>query len=102
GKFYSDLAERGTGINIAHLIPHGAVREKVMGNVRRAPTDAELKQMQQLAEQGMEDGAWGISTGLQYIPGAFAKTDELVAVAEVVGKRGGFYASHIRDEGDTL
>ncbi len=81
GKFYDELAANGTGINIAQLVPHGSVREKVMGNVRRAPTDAELKQMQDLADAGMQQGAWGMSTGLQYVPGAFAKTDELVAVA---------------------
>lgn len=102
GKFYDELAEKGTGINIAQLVPQGSVREKVMGNELRAPTPAELKQMQALVDAGMQQGAWGISTGLQYVPGSFAKTDELIAVSEVVGKRGGFYASHIRDEGDTL
>jgi N-acyl-D-amino-acid deacylase len=101
-KFYDDLARKGTGINIAHLVPHGSVREKVMGNVRRAPSAAELKQMQDLVDAGMQHGAWGISTGLQYVPGAFAKTDELIAVSQMVAKQGGFYASHIRDEGDTL
>ena len=50
----------------------------------------------------MQQGAWGMSTGLQYVPGAYAKTDELIALAEVVGKHGGIYASHIRDEGDEL
>ena len=50
----------------------------------------------------MQEGAWGMSTGLQYVPGSFAKTDELIALASVVGKRGGIYASHIRDEGDEL
>jgi N-acyl-D-aspartate/D-glutamate deacylase len=102
GKFYEDLDARGTGINIAQLVPHGAVRENVMGKGRRAPTADELKKMQDFAEQGMREGAWGISTGLQYVPGAFAKTDELIAMASVVAKHGGFYASHIRDEGDTL
>jgi N-acyl-D-aspartate/D-glutamate deacylase len=102
GKFYDEVAAAGVGINVAHLIPHGEVRDNVMGKVRRAPTADELKQMQDLADAGMQQGAWGMSTGLQYIPGAFANTDELIALAAVVGKRGGFYASHIRDEGDTL
>ncbi len=102
GKFYDELDEKGTGINIAQLVPQGSVREKVMGNELRAPTSAELKQMEDLVDAGMQQGAWGISTGLQYVPGSFAKTDELIAVSEVAGKRGGFYASHIRDEGDTL
>src|SRR5438105_833098 len=82
----------------AQLIPAGSVREKVMGNVRRPPTAAELKQMQGLAADAMQEGAWGMSTGLQYVPGAFAKTDEIIALAQVVAKHGGFYASHIRDE----
>jgi N-acyl-D-aspartate/D-glutamate deacylase len=73
-----------------------------MGKVRRAPTADELKKMQELAEAGMREGAWGMSTGLQYVPGAYAQTDELIAIASVVGKHGGIYASHIRDEGDTL
>jgi N-acyl-D-aspartate/D-glutamate deacylase len=73
-----------------------------MGNVRRAPTAEELKKMQELAAQGMREGAWGMSTGLLYVPGAYAQTDELIAIASVVGKHGGIYASHIRDEQDRL
>jgi N-acyl-D-aspartate/D-glutamate deacylase len=102
GKYYDDLATAKVGINIAHLIPQGEVRDKVMGKVRRAPTADELKKMRNLVDQGMQEGAWGMSTGLQYVPGSFAKTDELVALAAVVGQRGGIYASHIRDEGDEL
>ena len=101
-RFYDDLDAKGTGINIATLVPQGSVREKIMGNDLRAPTSDELKKMQDLTDAGMQQGAWGMSTGLQYIPSAFAKTDELIALSQVVGKRGGFYASHIRDEGDTL
>jgi N-acyl-D-amino-acid deacylase len=102
GKYYEELAADGAGINIAQLVPHGSIRDKVMGKVRRAPTDKELEQMQKLAEEGMQQGAWGMSTGLQYVPGAYADTDELVAIATVVGKQGGIYASHIRDESDEL
>jgi N-acyl-D-aspartate/D-glutamate deacylase len=102
GKFYDDLAKQGTGVNIAHLVPHGSVREKVFGSVRRAPSAAELEEMKKLTAAGMEQGAWGMSTGLQYVPSAYADTAELVAVASVVAKYGGIYASHIRDEGDEL
>lgn len=101
-KFYDDLDTNGTGINIATLIPQGSVREKVMKSEMRGPTPAELKQMQEIADAGMEQGAWGISSGLQYIPSAFAKTDELIAISIPIAKHNGFYASHIRDEGDTL
>jgi N-acyl-D-aspartate/D-glutamate deacylase len=101
-KYYDEIAAEGAGLNIAQLVPHGAVRDNVMGKVRRAPTHKELAQMLNLAEEGMRQGAWGMSTGLQYVPSAYADTDELVAIATVVGKHGGIYASHIRDESDEL
>lgn len=101
-KFYDELAAKGAGINIATLVPQGSVRERVMGNELRAPTAEEIKKMQDLADTGMREGAWGISSGLQYIPSAFAKTDELIAISIPVAKHNGFYCSHIRDEGDTL
>ena len=102
GEFYDALSAGGVGVNIAHLVPHGAVRDQVMGKVRRAPSGDELKRMQDLAAAGMQQGAWGMSTGLQYVPGAYANTDELVALAQTVSQQGGIYASHIRDEGDEL
>lgn len=102
GRFYDDLAKDGVGVNIAHLIPQGEVRDRVMGKVRRALTADELQKMRALVAEGMGQGAWGMSTGLQYVPGSFAKLDELTALAQVVGEHGGFYASHIRDEGDGL
>jgi N-acyl-D-aspartate/D-glutamate deacylase len=102
GDFYEELAANGVGVNIAHLVPHGAIRDQVMGKVRRAPTANELQQMKELVAAGMRDGAWGLSTGLQYVPGAYADTDELVAVAQTVAMHDGIYASHIRDEGDEL
>ena len=69
-----------------------------MGNANRAPTNAELKAMEDLVEQGMKDGAYGMATGLIYNPGTYSKTDELIALAKVAAKHGGLYASHIRDE----
>ncbi len=89
----------GAGTNIVHLVPHGAVRSQAMGKEKRAPTAGELAKMEQLVEQGMKDGAWGMSTGLIYVPGVFAETDELVALSRVVARHGGIYASHIRNEG---
>ncbi len=102
GKYYDELAADGVGVNVAQLVPHGAVRDRVMGKVRRAPSDDELRLMQDLTDEGMQQGAWGMSTGLLYVPGAYADTDELVSIASVVGKHGGIYASHIRDESDAL
>ncbi len=101
-QYYADLAVTPPGVNIAHLLPAGALREKVIGLSRRAPTDQEIKEMRALATQAMQAGAWGMSTGLQYVPGSFAEIDELAAIAEVVGQHDGIYASHMRDEGDNL
>src|SRR6516162_1482326 len=96
--FYSQLEKNGIGSNVAHLVPHNSVREKVMGNVNRVPTVAEMSEMKELVDRGMRDGAWGLSTGLIYNPGTYAKTEELIALAKVAARPGGFYASHIRDE----
>ena len=71
-----------------------------MGTDRRPPDDAELAQMRADVDEGMAAGALGISTGLIYPPGAFAETDEVIALAEVVGEHGGIYMSHIRNEAE--
>ncbi len=98
-SFFARLEKNGVGSNVIHLMPHNAVREKVMKNSNRAPTEAELTKMASLIEHGMTDGAWGLSTGLIYTPGSYSKTDELIALARAAAKHGGLYASHIRDEG---
>jgi N-acyl-D-aspartate/D-glutamate deacylase len=97
--YYAKLEKIGIGTNVLHQVPHNDVRQKVMGNADREPTDKELKAMADLVDQGMNDGAWGLTTGLIYTPGFYAKTDEVVALAKVVAKHGGLYASHIRNEG---
>ncbi len=101
-KLLDAVDAHGAGTNVIHLIPHGAVRAAVMGNADRAPTTAELERMKDLVERGMKAGAWGMSTGLIYLPGRFSETPELVALASVVAQHGGFYASHIRNEGTGL
>ena len=101
-KFLADVDENGAGTNIIHLIGHGTVRHKVMGSACRAPTAEELECMKAMVNQAMCDGAWGMSTGLIYLPGTYAETEELVALAKVVAAHHGVYASHIRDEGDCL
>jgi N-acyl-D-amino-acid deacylase len=73
-----------------------------MGLDDRAPTPEELKQMESIVEQAMKDGAVGLSTGLIYVPGAYAKTDEVVALARVAAKYQGLYATHMRNEGDKV
>lgn len=101
-QYYAKLEEQPPGLNIAHLIPQGSVRSKVIGETRRAPTVKEREQMLTLTRQGMTDGAWGMTTGLQYVPSAYATTDEIVAMAKIVGEHRGIYASHIRNESETL
>lgn len=101
-EYYQAIEQQPAGVNVAHLIPQGSLRDAVIGESRRAPSDEELAKMQELARQGMQAGAWGMSTGLQYVPGSFANTDELIAIAKAVGEEGGIYASHMRNEGDEL
>ncbi|MFO0966642.1 MAG: D-aminoacylase [Gemmataceae bacterium] len=96
--YFAKMEKIGIGSNVIHQVPHNAVRENVMGNVNRDPTPDELKKMQALVDKGMRDGAWGFSTGLIYNPGTYAKTEELIALAMIAHKHGGFYASHIRNE----
>ena len=102
GAYLRKVDEQGAGTHIAHLLPHGSLRDQVMGKERREPTSDELDRMCKLAEQAMKDGAFGMSTGLIYVPGMFSKTDELIEIAKVVGLHHGIYASHIRDEGTGL
>jgi N-acyl-D-aspartate/D-glutamate deacylase len=98
GGFLKTLDEVKVGCNVIHLAPHNSIRSKVMGNVDRPPTAAEVQAMTQLVDRAMGGGAWGMSSGLEYTPGAYAKTDELVELAKVVAAHGGFYATHMRDE----
>lgn len=97
-KYFATLEKVGVGTNVIHQVPHNDVRKKAMGNVNREPTAKELQAMEELVEQGMKDGAWGLATGLIYNPGTYAKTDELIALAKIAAKHDGFYASHIRNE----
>ncbi|HEX5885836.1 MAG TPA: D-aminoacylase [Pyrinomonadaceae bacterium] len=101
-EFLGRNKEKVLALNLATLIGHGSVRRKVMGLGDRAPTPEELKQMESVVEQGMKDGAVGLSTGLIYVPGTYAKTDEVVALARVAAKHGGLYATHMRNEGDKV
>jgi len=102
GEFLGRIKDKPLTVNLATLIAHGSVRRKVMGLGDREPTPDELKQMEAVVEQGMKDGAVGLSTGLIYVPGTYAKTDEIVALARVAARYGGLYATHMRNEGDKV
>ena len=94
------LARRGISTNIASFIGAATPRVYVLGRANRAPTAAELDQMRVLTEKAMQNGALGVASALIYQPGTYARTDELVALAEVAAKYHGIYISHIRNEGD--
>jgi N-acyl-D-amino-acid deacylase len=102
GQYLDALDVGGLGINIASLSGHGALRMAVMGLEERAPTQAELEGMQALLDEAMQAGAFGLSTGLVYPPGCFARTEEIIALGKVVSGYHGFYASHIRGERETI
>lgn len=102
GQFLGRIEQKPLAVNLGTLVGHGSVRNKVLGLADRAPTADELKQMEGVVEQAMKDGAVGLSTGLIYVPGTYAKTDEIVALARVASSFGGVYATHMRSEGDKV
>lgn len=97
-KTKAEWESQGIGTNAVHLIGFGDVRQAVMGNEPRNPTPQELEEMKAIVRQAMREGAWGISTGLEYIPDMYATTEEIIAVTHVVSEFGGIYASHQRNE----
>lgn len=100
--FFHALHDGGAGVNTVLLIGHGSVRQAVVGDRNVPPTPSQLEQMRARVRQAMEAGAVGLSTGLRYRPGAYADTDEVVAVTREIAPLGGFYATHMRDEGPTI
>jgi N-acyl-D-aspartate/D-glutamate deacylase/acetyl esterase/lipase len=97
-KRLDQLQTQGVGTNVVMLVGHGSVRGAVLGASDAAPTAEQLAKMKDLVRQAMDDGAFGMSTGLYYAPGSFAKTEEVIELAKVVAERGGIYDTHMRDE----
>ncbi|WP_431280508.1 N-acyl-D-amino-acid deacylase family protein [Leifsonia poae] len=97
--YLAAVDERGSATNVAYLVPQGSVRMAVVGSENRRATTAEFAAMRELVAAGMRDGAFGLSSGLTYVPGMFADTAELLALCEVVASHGGFYAPHQRSYG---
>ena len=102
GKYLHWIDSLKLSINVATLVGHNDIRKAVMGRVNRDPTAEEMQEMEQLVDKAMKDGAVGISTGLIYIPGTYTKTPEIVDLAKVAAKYDGVYATHMRDEGDSV
>lgn len=96
------VADEGVATNYVMLAGQGTIRKRTMGFDSRPPTPDEMAQMQAMLAAALEDGAWGVSTGLEYTPSGYAGVDELAALSGVVARYGGFYATHLRNEGDQL
>lgn len=100
-EWFSRVEKSGVSINVASLVGHNTVRRAGMnGDFDRVPTPEELQKMRDLVSQAMRDGSVGFSTGLEYIPGTYGKTDEIVEMAKASAEFGGLYATHMRDEGE--
>jgi N-acyl-D-amino-acid deacylase len=102
GKYFHWIDSLKLSINVASLIGHNDVRKAVMGRANRDATPDEMKRMENIVDKAMQDGAVGLSTGLIYIPGTYTKTPEIVDLAKIAAKYNGLYASHMRDEGDSI
>lgn len=100
--FFNRLKEKGMALNYGTLVGHGSVRSEVVGLDDIPPTENQLKQMQKLVEENIKAGALGMSTGLEYAPGSFAKPTEIAALCQTVSMNNGVYSTHMRSEGDSL
>ncbi len=101
-EYVHRVKQEGLGVNLAPLVSHGALRIAVMGAENRAPKSDELSRMQVLLTESLEQGAWGMSTGLIYPPGSFASTEELISLSKIVARYRGLYTSHMRVETSAL
>jgi N-acyl-D-amino-acid deacylase len=102
GDFLAQLESKGISVNVSTLVGHGSVRREVMKEEDRDPRPEELDRMREIVDRAMREGAVGMSTGLIYVPGTYAKTAEVVELAKVVARHGGIYATHMRDEGNKV
>ncbi|MDQ6676238.1 MAG: D-aminoacylase [Acidobacteriota bacterium] len=100
--FFEKLQATRVSVNVGSFVGHGTIRGEVLGLVNRQAGPQELERMRALARQAMLDGAFGLSTGLFYVPGNFASTEEVIEIAKVVGRMGGIHQSHMRDEGEHI
>ncbi len=96
--FLGRVERSGPAVNFSTFVGHGTVRGAAMGQDDRAPSAAELERMRELVAEAMAGGALGLSSGLEYTPGSFATTEELIELARVAARTGGLYATHMRDE----
>lgn len=100
--FLSRLEEKGIALNYSTLVGQGEIRGASMGFDDRLPNQEELEKMKKMVAENIKSGALGLSTGLEYSPGSYAQTDEIIELCRVAALLGGVYATHMRDEGDRL
>jgi len=100
--FFNRLEKKGIALNFSTLVGHGNIRGKVVGLDDTPPTESQVKKMQSVVDENMKAGVLGISTGLEYSPGSYAKTEELISLCEVVARHNGVHAIHMRNEGEFL
>lgn len=101
-SYLNEVAGGKTVVNLASLVGHGTIRVAVMGFACRKPAEHELWEMGRLLEEELKEGLWGLSTGLQYDPGSFAETDELIYLGRITARYGGLYTTHLKSEGRDL
>jgi N-acyl-D-aspartate/D-glutamate deacylase len=94
--------KQGIGTNAVHLVGFGTARREVMGREPRLATPEEIEKMKAIVRKAMKEGAWGMSSGLEYVPQIYASTEEVIEVTKVVGEYGGIYSSHQRNEFDGI
>ncbi len=102
GGYLNRIEEQGIANNFLPLAGHNTLRKRVMGMAKRAPDKEESLAMQNLLQEALQSGVWGFSSGLEYIPSGYAKIEEMITLCRMVKDAGGFYATHLRNEGDTL
>lgn len=100
--FFNRLKEKGTAMNYGTLLGHGALRGAVVGLDDKPPTEDQMNEMKKLVAENIKAGALGLSTGLEYAPGSFAKTEELIELCKIAAQHNGIYATHMRSEGNFL
>src|SRR5579863_6914942 len=98
GAFLDRVSKTPVSVNFATMVGQGSIRSQVIGLANRKATPEEIEKMKVLAAQAMKDGAFGLSTGLYYVPGNFTPTEEVIEIAKVVGRMGGIHISHMREE----
>jgi len=101
-QYFARLEKQGMGINLATYVGATQIRRMVLGDDDKQPTPEQLEQMKALVRDAMKDGAVGVSTSLEYAPAPYAKTEELIALATEAGKSDGIYATHMRDESNSV